>query len=149
MAKFVNVGYGSDGRGVGKTQNGYTYIVNDNVRKGDKLQPVATSSRGRKFVTTGVVNETHKENSVKGREISAEVQKTLNAKESNVANKEITEILTAKDVGVRNTAKNQEQLRYMNLANQIGKTPFAELTKNAQQTYDEYAKKFINKENKN
>ena len=68
MAKFALVGYGSDGRGVGRTQQGYTYVVNDNVRTGDTIQPIATSRKGRKFVTTGVVNHAYKETSVKGQE---------------------------------------------------------------------------------
>ena len=66
MAKFALVGYGSDGRGVGTTQQGYTYVVNDNVRTGDTIQPIATSRKGRKFATTGVVNHAYKETSVKG-----------------------------------------------------------------------------------
>ena len=37
MAKFALVGYGSDGRGVGRTEQGYTYVVNDNVRTGDTI----------------------------------------------------------------------------------------------------------------
>lgn len=40
MAKFVQVGYGHDGRGVGDKVGGYTYIVNDGVRAGDLIVPI-------------------------------------------------------------------------------------------------------------
>ena len=54
MAKIALVGYGSKGNGIGKTDDGYAYVVNDNVRTGQTLQPVATNWRsGRQFVTTG------------------------------------------------------------------------------------------------
>ena len=68
MAKFARVGYGSQGQGVGKNPDGYTYLVNDNVRVGDRIQVVATSSRGNKFGTTAVPLSTHGENTVKGKE---------------------------------------------------------------------------------
>ena len=31
MAKFAQVGYGSQGQGLGRTTDGYTYVVYDNV----------------------------------------------------------------------------------------------------------------------
>lgn len=68
MAKFARVGYGSQGQGVGKNPDGYTYLVNDNVRVGDRIQVVATSSRGNKFGTTAVPLSTHGQGTVKGQE---------------------------------------------------------------------------------
>lgn len=68
MAKFARVGYGSHGQGVGKNPDGYTYLVNDNVRVGDKIQVVATSTLGKKFGTTAVPLSTHGQNTVKGQE---------------------------------------------------------------------------------
>lgn len=54
--KFAQVGYGHDGRGAGKDKAGYTYIVNDNVRSNDKLQPVVRHyGNGAVFVTEGKV----------------------------------------------------------------------------------------------
>lgn len=47
MAKVARCGYGSQGQGLGKTVDGYTYIVNDNVRSGDKIQVVATARNGK------------------------------------------------------------------------------------------------------
>ena len=37
MAKFAQVGYGRNGRGVGKSGIGYTYVVNDNVEIAIKI----------------------------------------------------------------------------------------------------------------
>ena len=68
MAKIARVGYGSQGQGVGKNPKGYTYLVNDNVRVGDRIQVVSTSSLGRKFGTTAVPLSTHGENTVKGKQ---------------------------------------------------------------------------------
>lgn len=73
MAKFAQCGYGSNGQGLGKTTDGYTYVVNDNVRVGQRLQVVATShgKMPKKFVTTAVPITTYSENSVLG-----QIQKT-------------------------------------------------------------------------
>lgn len=86
MAKFARVGYGHDGRGMGKFENeqGYLYVVNDNVRKGAVLQVLATSttpiggtrvSTGKKFITTGKVNTSPvNELSAKGLDAKTELQ---------------------------------------------------------------------------
>ena len=59
--KFAQVGYGHDGRGSGKDRAGYTYLVNDNVRAQDKLQPVVRHyGNGALFVTQGKVLATGK-----------------------------------------------------------------------------------------
>lgn len=55
--KMVQVGYGHDGRG-GEEKGGYTYLVNNSVRKEQVMQVIAHASRGvnnRAFVTTGKV----------------------------------------------------------------------------------------------
>ena len=67
MAKIAQVGYGSKGQGVGKHPNGYTYVVNDNVRTYDVIQVISTSPAGRKFATTAVPLHTYSENTVKGK----------------------------------------------------------------------------------
>lgn len=54
--KFAQVGYGSEGKGTGKQGEGYTYLVNDNVRVGNKLTPIVKHAVSEKiFVTTGLV----------------------------------------------------------------------------------------------
>lgn len=72
MAKFARVGYGSHGQGVGKNPDGYTYLVNDNVNVGDRIQVVATAVhdgvRGRQFGTTAVPLSTAKVGTVNGQE---------------------------------------------------------------------------------
>lgn len=77
--KFAKVGYGSAGQGLGKTTNeepaGYTYLVNDNVRTGDRIQPIATNWKsGKQFVTTGKVLHSFKENTIKGQQAKKDVQ---------------------------------------------------------------------------
>lgn len=68
MVKFAKVGYGSDGRGLGKTTDGYTYVVNDNVRAQDIIYPSAYNIPAKRIIgTTGRVLSTAKETSVKGR----------------------------------------------------------------------------------
>ena len=149
MAKFALVGYGSDGRGVGTTQQGYTYVVNDNVRTGDTIQPIATSRKGRKFVTTGVVNHSYKETSVKGQE----------AKQSSQENgaSDVTRVYSGKELGAQGSrvpkaglqSEYTQQTRAGNIAMQLKKDPQTQLTPLAQQTYDEYSKQFMKQGEKN
>ena len=62
MAKFAQVGYGSKGDGIGKTENGYIYVVNDNVRTGATIYPsVIHAKSGKIFGTTGKVLGTTKQ----------------------------------------------------------------------------------------
>lgn len=75
MAKFATVGYGSQGQGMGKSGEGYTYVVNDNVRVGQRLQVVSTArDRKTKFVTTAVPKSTANENSIIGKQKKTELQ---------------------------------------------------------------------------
>lgn len=74
MVKFAKVGYGSDGRGLGKTTDGYTYVVNDNVRAQDIIYPSAYNIPAKRIIgTTGRVLSTAKETSVKGQKIRQEL----------------------------------------------------------------------------
>ena len=149
MAKFALVGYGSDGRGVGTTQQGYTYVVNDNVRTGDTIQPIATSRKGRKFATTGVVNHAYKETSVKGQ----------GAKELSQENgaSDVTRVYSGKELGAQGSrvpkaglqSEYTQQTRAGNIAMQLKKDPQTQLTPLAQQTYDEYSKQFMKQGEKN
>ena len=149
MAKFALVGYGSDGRGVGTTQQGYTYVVNDNVRTGDTIQPIATSRKGRKFATTGVVNHAYKETSVKG-----QGAKTL-AQENGAS--DVTRVYSGKELGAQGSrvpkaglqSEYTQQTRAGNIAMQLKKDPQTQLTPLAQQTYDEYSKQFMKQGEKN
>lgn len=150
MAKFAQVGYGSDGRGVGNTEEGYTYVVNDNVRTGDTIQPIATSRKGRKFVTTGVVRHAYKETSAKGQEAEQEVMENTG---------DITRVYTGKELGVSGSRvgkapegiepkhKPLSQYAERTRAKQIGaymaQNPTAEFSKNAIETFDSYSQKFM------
>lgn len=192
MAKFAKVGYGSDGRGIGKTggenPQGYTYVVNDNVRAGNIIQPVATNWRsGKKFATTGVVLHAYKENSVKGQDakrdvsnrikgdytqliqdlnprygekrVQASVERYLTQERlDKLTQNKITRAYTGKELNAGGSkvapavpmgskpAQSQyvQETRAGNLAMQMQKNPNTKLTPNAQQTFDEYSKKFMN-----
>lgn len=149
MAKFALVGYGSDGRGLGKTKQGYTYVVNDNVRTGDTIQPIATSSKGRKFATTGVINHAYKETSVKG-------QEAKQSAEQNGAT-DVTQVYSGKELGVRASrvppkapegskplqSQYAMETRAGNIAMQLKKDPQTKLTEKAYQTFEEYSKPFM------
>ena len=149
MAKFAQIGYGRNGRGVGKSGIGYTYVVNDNVRTGDTIQPIATSRKGRKFATTGVVNHAYKETSVKG-------QGAKELAQENGAS-DVTRVYSGKELGAQGSrvpkarlqSEYTQQTRAGNIAMQLKKDPQTQLTPLAQQTYDEYSKQFMKQGEKN
>lgn len=151
MAKFAYVGYGRDGRGIGKTEKGYTYVVNDTVRTGDVIQPVATSRKQRKFVTTGKVNGSYKQGTVKGIEAkrSAEqngaedITKVYSGKELGASGSKVRK---PSEQGLKPISEYSQQTRAGNIAMQMKKDPNTELTEHAQETYAQYAQKFIGEE---
>lgn len=151
MAKIAKCGYGSDGRGIGKTEEGYTYIVNDNVRTGDKIQVIATSRNQKKFATTAVPLHTYKETTVKGKEAKQDaISKT---------GKDPTESYTGKELGISREGINKQayklggdkqqsqytmQTRAANIAKYMQKNPEADFSSHSRETFDSYSKKFIN-----
>lgn len=150
MAKFAKCGYGSQGQGLGKTTDGYTYIVNDNVRTGDRIQVVSTSSNGKKFATTAVPLHTYKETSVKGQQAKQEVMEktgkdptqSYSGKELGVQGSKATKPLPD---GKRTTSQYVQETRGGNLAMYKQQNPNAEFTKKSQETFDSYSKQFMNK----
>lgn len=144
MAKFAYIGYGRDGRGVGTTESGYTYVVSDTVRTGDVLQPIATSSAGRKFVTTGRVNHSASENTATGQQMKQKA-------EENGATS-ITKAYTGREVGAKGNifetkdgnAVNEYAMsaRAGNLQMELQKHPDTELSKGAQKTLEQYGNKY-------
>ena len=180
MAKFAKVGYGSDGRGIGKTgsenPSGYTYLVNDNVRTGDNIQPIATNWKsGRKFATTGKVLHSFKENSVKGQDAKRDVSNRITEDYKEMIEKahsrygekrvqesvsryltqdrldkmtqqSITKAYTGKELGVggfRGSQSREMAVRGAQLEKYMQENPKAQLTENAQQTFDSYSKKYM------
>lgn len=148
MAKFAQCGYGSKGQGLGKTTDGYTYVVNDNVRTGDVIQVISTSQRGRKFATTAVPLHTYKENSVKGQLAKQKVEQM---------GKDITQSYSGKELGATGSRATQplgdghrtiseyaKATRAGNIAMYKQKDPNAEFTKKSQETFDTYSKQFMN-----
>ena len=157
MAKIAKCGYGSHGQGVGHT-DGYVYVVNDNVRTGDKIQVVSTSKRGRKFGTTAVPLHIHGENTVKGRQAVQQAEQ---------ATGEVTRAYSAKELGVSTSTRKPAEVpqalqdikgitpqspqtlsvRGGNLS-QYMQTHQAELTPYAEkqvETYDSYSRQFMPK----
>ena len=150
MAKFAQCGYGSQGQGLGATTDGYTYVVNDNVRTGDKIQVISTSKAGRKFATTAVPLHTYKENSVKGQEAKQQAQEKTG--------KDPTQVYSGKELGVqgskatkplgdgkRSISEYAQSTRAGNIVMYKQKDPNAQWTTKAQETFDTYSKQFMNK----
>lgn len=148
MAKFAQCGYGSQGQGLGKTTDGYTYVVNDNVRTGDKIQVIATSKKGNKFATTAVPLHTYKETSAKGQIAKQQVQEKTG--------KEPTQSYSGKELGVQGSKATQplgdgkrtiseyaQATRAGNIAMYKQQDPNAKWTKNSQETFDSYSKQFM------
>ena len=136
MAKFAKCGYGSQGQGLGRTADGYTYVVNDNVRTGDRIQVVATNHWSqKKFATTAVPLHTYKETSIKGQETKQE----LSSK-----GVEATQVYSGAELGAQGAGYKQ-QVRAGNIGKYMQKHPDAKLTTNAQQTFDTYSQQFMDK----
>lgn len=158
MAKFATVGYGSEGQGLGKTTDGYTYVVNDNVRTGDMLQPsVKHSGNGAIFATTGKVLGMTKENSAKGKQTKAELQskgiETANAYTGKELGATGQRGVSAKqkqqgDDSTEKVISNyNQQARGGNIlarkAEQGGQLAKTEKTAKAVESYETYSKKFM------
>jgi hypothetical protein len=145
MAKIAQCGYGSKGQGLGKTTDGYTYVVNDNVRVGQRLQVIATShgKEPKKFVTTAVPITTYSENSIIGKE------KKVNFQSQGL---ELTKAYSGGELGASGEIKrkdvtigsNKPQTEYTISARALAEQkykqtdPNAQFTKNAQETLKYY-----------
>ena len=154
MAKIVLCGYGHDGRGLGSTVDGYAYIVNDNVNKGDVIQVVATNWKsGKKFGTTAQTLETHKENSVAGAVLkttaesdakSAELNRAIEqGREPNLEGTGLTRVYSGKELGVkgfRGSEDYQKQVRAQNVQTYLQNNPGSVATDNAYKAIDKYGK---------
>ena len=169
MAKIAKCGQGSQGQGLGKTENGYTYVVNDNVRTKDVIQVISTNWKsGKKFATTAMARSVFKDNSVKGREAKIEgmtksgkdLTQALDAfekkgdysmKDIEKSGQKLTQAYGLKEMGLsRKDLKPSEYkdiIRAGNIAKYKEQNPDAVFSKNAQETFDSYSKKFMKKEN--
>ena len=151
MAKFAKCGYGSSGQGLGTTTDGYTYIVNDNVRTGDRIQVVATSRAGNKFATTAVPLHTYKETSKKGQLAKQEaMSKTGQEPTQSYSGRELgisggSKATTTSLTGKKIQSEYTQETRAGNIAMYKQQDPNAKWTKNAQETFDSYSKQFMNK----
>lgn len=99
MAKFAQVGYGHDGRGIGV--NGYTYIVDDSVRAGDIIVPISAFNvwAGRDIQTMAKVVSTTKNLEKKGEKNITVPTKDGGEEEITYTNEDIKKGLKRKDLG--------------------------------------------------
>lgn len=157
MAKIAICGYGSQGKGRGPNGEGYTYVVNDNVRTKDIIQVIATShgKEPKKFATTASPFHIHKENTVKGQEAK---QKAIDATGNNP-----TEVYSGKELGAKGSkakevigidkdgfehktiSEYEKSTRAGNIAMYKQQDPNAKWTDKANETFDSYSKQFMNK----
>lgn len=150
MAKIAKCGYGSRGEGLGKTTDGYTYVVNDNVRTGDIIQVISTSRKGKKFATTAVPLHAYQENSKKGQMAVQQAQeKTGENPIKSYSGKEVgatgsrTVPKTPAIGGEKPQSQYTMQTRAGNISQYMQSHPDAKLTKHAQETFDSYSKPFM------
>ena len=162
MAKIAICGYGSRGQGTKPNGDGYAYVVNDNVRTKQRLQVIATSSKGRKFGTTAVPIQVFKENSINGIEAKKNAPEKLTKAYSGGELGASGEI-TKKEYSIGGGKPQSEYtMRARALAEEqyLRQDPKAELTSGAKATmqafgeapkkksggtFAEYAKQFMNK----
>ena len=145
MAKFAMVGYGSQGQGLGKTTDGYTYVVNDNVRVGQRIQVIATShgKEPKKFVTTAVPSKTFNENSIVGKEEKAKLGDVADNLTKAYSGGELgaSGEITKKDIAIGSN-KPQSEYTVSSRALAVEKfkqsDPNAQFTQNTQKTVDYY-----------
>lgn len=157
MAKFAQCGYGSKGQGLGKTADGYTYVVNDNVRTGDVIQVIATShgKEPKKFATTAVPLHIYKESSAKGQEAKQQAQKktgqdptqVYSGKELGAKGSKKKESMYVDEYGIehKKVSEYEQATRAGNIAMYKQKDPNAKWTDKANETFDSYSKQFMNK----
>lgn len=109
MAKFAQVGYGSNGEGTGQQGTGYTYVVNDNVRTGDIINPSVIHYSSKKiFATTGkVISRATKLENMQVKD--AETGKLINTgkviaetlKDKGLTEQDLADVKTGKEVGLQ------------------------------------------------
>lgn len=107
MAKLAICRYGSNGEGpesdLSKT---YTYIVNDNVRSGDNIQVISTSSRGKKFVTTAKTltkEDAEKLSQKSGKNVESGVVKESGVRGQELLNKTRSEMAKKQGIDLNET----------------------------------------------
>jgi len=145
MAKIAQCGYGSAGQGLGKTTEGYSYVVNDNVKVGQELQVISTAKNNTKFVTTAVPLTTYNENSVLGKQVKAELGDKADKLTKAYSGGELgaSGETTKKDIAIGgNKPQSQYTVSARALAGQeyIKNDPSAQFSKNSQETFDYYNK---------
>ncbi len=120
--KFAQVGYGHDGRGSGKEGAGYTYLVNDNVRAQDKLQPVVRHyGNGALFVTQGKVLATGK--TFQGAR-KPETREIMQKAEQQLESKGYLKVVNGMVVGIEQARQGATGLTYQPTAKELGTTAY-------------------------
>lgn len=89
MAKLAQVTYGLDGQG-----EPYTYVVNDNVRAGQVINPIVKHYKsGNTFATTGIIQASVQRDSVRGQSLEEGVKQVTDGQE-------LAESKTASGLGI-------------------------------------------------
>lgn len=163
--KFAQVRYGVKEKDTGEKTKGYTYLVNDSVKKGSVLQPsVVHYKSGKIFATTGVVLETHKNLSTASAKPISQ-----NLKENNLTEEDIAKVTTTKEAGISqsrtskgtyssNKGTHDEKGRYITTTQELGtrganilerqqetgkQIASTEKSQKAVETFETYSKKFM------
>lgn len=151
MAKFANITYGTKG----DTEQ-YTYIVNDSVRTGDFIHPsVKHPKSGKVYGTTGIIQSTAKETSKTGQKIKQEMQSKGAEPTKAYTGKEVgakrgqTETGAFEKSGLTKTVKNEDTgMRQAKEGSNFQENQYVQQARQGnvdkrQQSYDDYAKKYI------
>lgn len=89
MAKLAQVTYGLDGQG-----KPYTYVVNDNIRAGQVINPIVKHYQsGNTFATTGIIQASVQRDSLRGQSLEEGVKQVTDGQP-------LTESKTASGLGI-------------------------------------------------
>lgn len=158
--KFAQVGYGHDGRATGEDGIGYTYLVNDTVRKGDTIYPsVKHWKNGKIFSTTGMAVATAKRIETFKGEDSDYSEQIRDAVDSIGGEKEVAKVVSAKETGLSRAIHGKREgkdyiasqsEKIVRGANAISRSyatgnelSGGKATTEAVETFESYSKKFI------
>lgn len=158
--KFAQIGYGRDGDGIKKGGGGYTYIVNDNVRTGDIINPSVVHYLSKNiFATTGKILETTKDlkkvnpninqndlaKAIKGSDVGITTTRGKGGKfttDKSYKTPDGDYVASQYELSSRgaNIMERQKEQARKGLKTEISQTP---KTKEAYETFEEYSKKYL------
>lgn len=158
--KFAQIGYGSNGQGTKKDGGGYTYIVNDNVRKGDTINPSVVHYLSKNiFATTGKIlgttnnlqkidpnlNQNDLAKAIKGSDVGITTTRGKGGKftaDKSYHTPNGDYVASQYELSSRgaNIMERQKEQARKGLKTEMSQTP---KTKEAYETFEEYSKKYL------